>query len=84
MSGDTLTIARAVTPRVVMAKVVHRGERGMITDVEPSPNALLWSFEEVPVDGLLSLGDAIVAAATDPYAVLVRIPVNVIGHSGRR
>jgi hypothetical protein len=80
VSGDTLTIARDVKPRVVMAKVVHRGEHGMITDVEPSPNALLWDFEEVPVDGPLSLGDALVAAAADPYAVIVRAkPVMPIG-----
>jgi len=80
MSGDTLTIARAITPRVEMAKVVHLGEHGIITDVEPSPNALLWSFEEVLVDGLLSLGDTVVAAATDPYAVIVRAkPVMLIG-----
>jgi hypothetical protein len=79
MSGDSITIARAHDPKVVMAKVVHLDEYG-IRDVEPSPHAFLWNFDSVSVRGLSSLADAIQGAAPDPYAVALRAaPLMPIG-----
>jgi hypothetical protein len=76
---DTITIARAHEPKVVMAKNVRLDEYGIV-DVEPSPHAFLWTFEEIPVDGLDSLAQAVATAAADPYAVIVRAaPLMPIG-----
>jgi hypothetical protein len=69
--SDTITIARAHEPRVVMAKILHLDTYG-IADVEPSPHAFLWAFEQVPVGNLHQLGQALATAAADPYAVAVR------------
>lgn len=71
MTPDRITIARAYRPRVVMAKVICLDEYGIV-DVEPSPHPLLWDFEETPVGALQDLGRALVAAAGDPHAVVVR------------
>jgi hypothetical protein len=39
-----VTIARAVRPRISMAKVVNVDEDGMITGVEPSRQGFLFEF----------------------------------------
>ena len=44
-----VTIARAVRPRIIMAKIVNVDEDGMITGVEPSPQGFLFEFREVEV-----------------------------------
>jgi hypothetical protein len=76
---DTVTIARAHDPKVVMAKIVHLGGYGII-DVEPSGHAFIWAFEQIAVDGLASLAQAVQTAAADPYAVIVRAePLAPIG-----
>jgi hypothetical protein len=67
-----ITIARAVRPRVVMAKIVNVDEDGMIIGVEPSPQGFLFEFREVEVHDLESLGQAIAMAARDPYSIVVR------------
>jgi hypothetical protein len=67
-----LTIARAVKPRTIMAKVVNVDEDGMITGVEPSPQGFLFEYREVEVRGLESLGRVIIRAAGDPYSIVVR------------
>jgi hypothetical protein len=67
-----ITIARAVKPRVVMAKIVNIDEDGMITGVEPSPQGFLFEFREVEVHDLKSLAQALAMAARDPYSIVVR------------
>jgi hypothetical protein len=67
-----VTIARAVKPRVIMAKVINVDEDGMITGVEPSPQGFLFEFHEVQVRDLESLAQAIATAARDPYSIVVR------------
>ena len=67
-----VTIARAVKPRVVMAKIINVDEDGMITGVEPSPQGFLFEFREVEVHDLESLAQAIAMAARDPYSIVVR------------
>lgn len=67
-----LTIARAVKPRIIMAKVVNVDEDGMITGVEPSLQGFLFEFREVEVRDLAGLAQAIAAAARDPYSIVVR------------
>jgi hypothetical protein len=67
-----VTIARAVKPRIVMAKIVNVDEDGMITGVEPSSQGFLFEFREVEVRDLESLVQAIAIAARDPYSIVVR------------
>jgi hypothetical protein len=67
-----LTSARAVRPRVIMAKVINVDEDGMIRGVEPSPQGFLFDFREVGVRDLGSLAQAIAIAERDPYSVVVR------------
>ena len=67
-----VTIARAVKPRVVMAKIINVDEDGMITGVEPSPQGFLFEFREVEVHDVESLAQAIAMAARDPYSIVVR------------
>jgi hypothetical protein len=69
---DSVTIARAHDPKVVMAKIVTVGSDGTIQGVKPSPHAFLWAFEEIQVDGLASLMQAVTEAARDPYSIAVR------------
>ncbi len=79
MNGDRITVARAHELRVIMAKTIRLDEYGIV-GVEPSPHAFLWAFEEVPVDGLKSLGRALLAAASNSTAVVVRAkPLKPIG-----
>ena len=68
---DYVTIARAIKPRVPLAKVV-RVDNGTIRGVEPAPKAYLFEFEEIQIRDLASLGEAVMAAARDPYAIAVR------------
>ena len=51
--ASAVTIARAVKPRVIMAKVINVDEDGMITGVEPSPQGFLFEFREVEVSKVL-------------------------------
>jgi len=75
-----ITIARAVKPRIVMAKVVNVDEDGMITGVEASPQGFLFEFREVAVRDLESLAHTITIAARDPYSIVVRAkPKQAIG-----
>jgi hypothetical protein len=67
-----ITVARAVKPRIIMAKIVNVDEDGMITGVEASPQGFLFEFREVEVRDLGSLAQAIALAARDPYCVVVR------------
>jgi hypothetical protein len=67
-----VTIARAVKPRITMAKIVNVDEDGMIAGVEPSPQGFLFEFREVQVRDLVSLANAIAMAARDPYSIVVR------------
>jgi len=67
-----VTVARAVKPRIVMAKVIDVDEDGMITGVAPSPQGFLFEFREVEVRDLASLARAITMAARDPYCIVVR------------
>jgi hypothetical protein len=67
-----VTIARAVRPRVIAAKIVNVDEDGMITGVEPSPQGFLFEFREVEARDLKGLARAIAMAARDPYSIVVR------------
>ena len=67
-----VTIARAIRPRVVMAKIINVDEDGMITGVEPAPRAFTFEFREVEVHDLESLAQAITIAARDPHSIVVR------------
>lgn len=73
MSGVcAITVARAVKPRIVMAKVIDVDEDGMITGVEPSAQGFLFEFREAEVRDLASLARANTMAARDPYCIVVR------------
>jgi hypothetical protein len=67
-----VTIARAVRPRVVMAKIVDVDEDGLIIGVEPSPQGFLFEFREVEVRDLDGLARVVAMATRDPYSIVVR------------
>ena len=62
MSGDTVTLCRAIKPPVVLAKtIVVRGAE--IVDARPAPNAFLFAFREVEIGNVDDLGAALEEAA---------------------
>jgi hypothetical protein len=72
LTACSVRIARAIRPRVIMAKVINVDEDGMITGVESSPQGFLFEFREAKVHDLASLACAIALAARDPYSIVVR------------
>lgn len=67
---DTVTVLRAVDGAVLTKRITRSGDSGF--EIAPYDRGLWFTVEEVPVNGVVELGQLLERLERDPHACLIR------------